>query len=75
MRELSTRSDCLVIVKSIVGLGAGLKMSITAEGVETEDQLLQVRAAGCTEVQGYYVGQPRPGCRLRVLSGLHRAVS
>jgi diguanylate cyclase (GGDEF)-like protein len=59
VRELSTRSDCLVIVKSIVDLGAGLKMSITAEGVETEDQLLQVRAAGCTEVQGYYVGRPR----------------
>jgi EAL domain-containing protein (putative c-di-GMP-specific phosphodiesterase class I) len=47
-------------VKSIVGLGAGLKMSITAEGVETEDQLLQVRAAGCTEVQGYYFGRPEP---------------
>jgi diguanylate cyclase (GGDEF)-like protein len=60
VRELSTRPDCLVIVRSIVGLGAGLKMSITAEGVETEDQLLQVRAAGCTEVQGYYFGRPEP---------------
>ena len=33
-------------------------MTITAEGVETADQVRLVRALGCTEVQGYYFGRP-----------------
>ena len=35
-------------------------MTTSAEGVETEDQFLQVRAAGCTEVQGFYFQEPKP---------------
>ncbi|HZW48276.1 MAG TPA: EAL domain-containing protein [Microvirga sp.] len=64
VRELSSRADCLAIVRSIAGLGASLGMSTVAEGVETEDQLLQITAAGCTEVQGYYFGQPKPASEL-----------
>ncbi|NIX75665.1 putative bifunctional diguanylate cyclase/phosphodiesterase [Microvirga terricola] len=60
VRELSTRADCLAIVQSITRLGESLGMSTTAEGVETEDQFVQLRAAGCTEVQGYYFGFPKP---------------
>ncbi len=59
VRELSSRSDCLAIVQSIARLGATLGMATTAEGVETESQLLQIREAGCTEVQGYYFGRPK----------------
>ncbi|WP_134499475.1 putative bifunctional diguanylate cyclase/phosphodiesterase [Microvirga pakistanensis] len=59
VRELSSRADCLAIVRSIAGLGTSLGMSTVAEGVETEDQLLQIIAAGCTEVQGYYFGRPK----------------
>jgi diguanylate cyclase (GGDEF)-like protein len=60
VRELSLRGDCLAIVQSIASLGASLGMSTVAEGVETEDQLLQVRAAGCTQAQGYLFGRPKP---------------
>jgi diguanylate cyclase (GGDEF)-like protein len=60
VRELSSRADCLAIVQSIASLGANLGMSTVAEGVETEDQFQQIRAAGCTEVQGYYFGRPKP---------------
>ncbi|MNY81386.1 cyclic-di-GMP phosphodiesterase [compost metagenome] len=35
-------------------------MEITAEGVETEEQLLILKAAGCTNAQGYYFARPRP---------------
>jgi EAL domain-containing protein (putative c-di-GMP-specific phosphodiesterase class I) len=35
-------------------------MITTAEGVETLDQLNQMRAEGCTEVQGYFLREPRP---------------
>ncbi|WP_243369350.1 putative bifunctional diguanylate cyclase/phosphodiesterase [Microvirga solisilvae] len=64
VREMSSRADCLAIVRSIAGLGTSLGMSTVAEGVETEDQLLQVTAAGCTEVQGFYFGQPKPASEL-----------
>ncbi len=64
VRELSRRSDCLTIVRSIASLGAGLGMTTTAEGVETLDQLAQLRAAGCTEVQGYLFAKPMPADRL-----------
>jgi predicted signal transduction protein with EAL and GGDEF domain len=60
VRELSTRTDCLAIVQSIASLGASLRMTTSAEGVETEDQFRQVRAAGCTEVQGFYFQEPKP---------------
>lgn len=64
VRELSSRADCLVIVQSIASLGTGLGMPTVAEGVETEDQLSQIRAAGCTEAQGYYFGRPKPAAEL-----------
>jgi diguanylate cyclase (GGDEF)-like protein/PAS domain S-box-containing protein len=60
VRELTSRADCLAIVHSITRLGASLGMITTAEGVETEEQYQQLRAAGCTEVQGYYFGRPQP---------------
>ncbi len=64
VREMSSRADCLAIVRSIAGLGASLGMTTVAEGVETEDQFLQISAAGCTEVQGYYFGKPKPAREL-----------
>jgi predicted signal transduction protein with EAL and GGDEF domain len=72
VRELSSRADCLAIVQSIASLGANLGMATVAEGVETEDQFQQIRAAGCTEVQGYYFGRPKPASEL-AFSLPHRA--
>ena len=60
VRELSSRADCLAIVQSIASLGESLGMTTTAEGVETEDQLQQIREAGCTEAQGFYFARPKP---------------
>jgi diguanylate cyclase (GGDEF)-like protein len=60
VRDICSRADAFVIVKSIISLGAGLMMSTVAEGIETEEQLLKIREAGCTEGQGYYFGRPKP---------------
>ncbi|MEO0977196.1 MAG: EAL domain-containing protein [Pseudomonadota bacterium] len=46
------------IVTSIVGLGRSLNVTITAEGVETEEQAVLLSAAGCDLVQGYMFGKP-----------------
>jgi len=52
--------DALAVVRSIAQLGVSLGMSTTAEGVETEEQMDQVRTEGCTEMQGYYICRPSP---------------
>ncbi len=60
VRELSTRPDCVKIVRSIAALGSSLGMTTTAEGVETLEQVEQLQSAGCDQAQGYYFGRPQP---------------
>jgi EAL domain-containing protein (putative c-di-GMP-specific phosphodiesterase class I) len=47
-------------VSAVAGLGRSLHVDTVAEGVETEDQLMLVRAAGCTHAQGFLFGRPCP---------------
>ena len=60
VKDVLTDSDSLAIVRAVAGLGASFGVPTTAEGVETVEQFEQVRAAGCTHVQGYYFGRPMP---------------
>jgi diguanylate cyclase (GGDEF)-like protein len=64
VREMATRPDCQAIVISIASLALQLGITTTAEGVETREQLNQVRNAGCAEAQGYYFDDPRPASML-----------
>ncbi|HEX2039798.1 MAG TPA: EAL domain-containing protein [Acidimicrobiales bacterium] len=47
------------IVTAIVSLARALGLGVVAEGVETAEQLDEVRRLGCNSVQGYYLGRPR----------------
>jgi len=58
--EMPNRTDCAAIVCAITGLAHNLDVETTAEGVETEEQFLLLRAAGCTHAQGYLFSKPRP---------------
>ena len=57
---LPEREDSTAIVRAVATLARSLKMTTTAEGVETSAQMEQVRLLGCTEMQGYYFSRPRP---------------
>jgi predicted signal transduction protein with EAL and GGDEF domain len=46
------------IVRAVTGLASALGIAITAEGVETQEQLEQLRREGCAEVQGFLIGKP-----------------
>ena len=65
VRDMATRPDCVAIVNSVASLALQLGITTTAEGVETPEQLDQVRRAGCTEAQGYYFDYPRPAAVLK----------
>ncbi|MBV8525162.1 MAG: EAL domain-containing protein [Acetobacteraceae bacterium] len=67
IRDLPTNQDSGAIVRAITGLGRSMGMRITAEGVETESQLDQVRQEGCSEAQGYYFSRPAPAADIPTL--------
>ena len=46
------------LVQAIVALGRALDMTLLAEGVETEEQRVLLRLAGCEEMQGYLFARP-----------------
>jgi EAL domain-containing protein (putative c-di-GMP-specific phosphodiesterase class I) len=48
------------IVRSIVVLGHNLHVQVVAEGVETDDVLAELRAAGCDKAQGFLFARPMP---------------
>jgi EAL domain-containing protein (putative c-di-GMP-specific phosphodiesterase class I) len=48
------------LVQAIVALGRALNMTLLAEGVETEEQRVLLRLAGCNEMQGYLFAKPTP---------------
>lgn len=48
------------IIRAIVAMAVSLGMEVTAEGIETEDQLLLLKLMGCTYAQGYYFAKPMP---------------
>lgn len=50
----------LAIVKAIVDLAQAIGMDVTAEGVETDEQFMQLKNIGCSKVQGYLLGRPVP---------------
>jgi len=57
---LGTSGNGGVIVQAMVALGRALGLSITVEGVETEQQRVFLRLAGCDEMQGFLFGKPGP---------------
>nr|WP_279306606.1 EAL domain-containing protein [Microvirga solisilvae] len=60
VRGMLGSADSSAIIKATISLANDLKMSTTAEGVETEEQLNALRLAGATQAQGYLIAKPMP---------------
>jgi EAL domain-containing protein (putative c-di-GMP-specific phosphodiesterase class I) len=52
------------IVASVIELGRALGVSVTAEGVETDEQLDRLRELGCDTFQGYLFAPPAPATEI-----------
>jgi EAL domain-containing protein (putative c-di-GMP-specific phosphodiesterase class I) len=64
VRDISIDSDDAAIVAAIIAMAHSLKLSVIAEGVETETQLQYLRDKKCDEVQGYFYSKPLAADRL-----------
>jgi EAL domain-containing protein (putative c-di-GMP-specific phosphodiesterase class I) len=60
VRDLDDSEQSRAIAELIISIARRLGLSVTAEGVETAGQLEFLRAHGCDEIQGYYLGEPGP---------------
>ncbi len=58
MGNLTARYESSAIISSVVTLARGLDMSVTAEGVETVQQLDGLKTLGVNFAQGYLLGRP-----------------
>ncbi len=64
------------VVRSILALAASLGLGVTAEGIETESQLTELRALSCSHGQGYFVGKPISALQaLELIRGQPRTTS
>ena len=57
---LSMDTDYQAIVVAIIAMGHALKLTVLAEGVETEEQMRFLRLRDCDEIQGYLFSKPVP---------------
>jgi CheY-like chemotaxis protein len=55
------------IVAAVVAMAHALDLRVVAEGVETADQLVRLRALGCEEAQGYLLARPGPPAAITTL--------
>jgi diguanylate cyclase (GGDEF)-like protein len=69
INDLATSESSMAIVRAVCGLARSFGATTTAEGVETDDQLSQIRAEGCTDMQGYFFCKPLPVAEIPALLG------
>lgn len=58
VRDLAINNDSKAIVSNTIMLAKKINVEVTAEGVETEEQLNFLYSNGCNLIQGYYFSQP-----------------
>jgi len=66
---MTTDADSAAIVKALIGLGAGLSLAVTAEGVESAQQRELLAEQGCTVAQGYLFSRAVPADEAMALLG------
>jgi diguanylate cyclase (GGDEF)-like protein/PAS domain S-box-containing protein len=65
--NIGSRGENLEIIRAIVTLAHNLNMSVTAEGIETVEQLAQLKALQCDYGQGYFFLPPMEGAEVEIL--------
>jgi diguanylate cyclase (GGDEF)-like protein len=58
LESMEMSGESAIIVESIVKLGQALGLTVTAEGIESEDQVAFLQTLGCDELQGFFYAPP-----------------
>jgi EAL domain-containing protein (putative c-di-GMP-specific phosphodiesterase class I) len=58
VRDLTVDPEDAAIVTAIVAMARSLDVDVVAEGVETEEQLEELKRLGCRRAQGYLLARP-----------------
>jgi EAL domain-containing protein (putative c-di-GMP-specific phosphodiesterase class I) len=58
--DMTVGREGLALVSTIINLAHSLKLTVVAEGVETEEQSRLLRLLDCDEMQGYLLSKPIP---------------
>jgi diguanylate cyclase (GGDEF)-like protein/PAS domain S-box-containing protein len=58
VQNIPSDSGSMTLVRAIIALAHELKLSVTAEGVETEEQLAFLKTQKCNLLQGYFYSRP-----------------
>jgi diguanylate cyclase (GGDEF)-like protein/PAS domain S-box-containing protein len=61
VREITSDQNSAAIADAIIAMAHRLRLTVIAEGVETEGQLALLRERGCDQVQGFFLCKPLPG--------------
>lgn len=60
VNKLGQDREALALVQCMIQMGKAMRMTVVAEGIETEGQALMLRHAGCDSFQGYFYAKPEP---------------
>jgi EAL domain-containing protein (putative c-di-GMP-specific phosphodiesterase class I) len=60
VQSLTDSANARAIVGAILAMCRQLGLQVTAEGIETSEQLAQLRAQDCDQIQGFLLGRPIP---------------
>ena len=67
VRDLAGQTERSALARTIISLGATLRLETIAEGIETSEQLDQLQAFGCTLGQGFLFAHPFPAAEVEAL--------
>jgi diguanylate cyclase (GGDEF)-like protein len=78
IKDMGSDGEAAALVRGLLGLGHGLGLIVTAEGVEQASQAQRLSEQGCEQAQGYLYGKAmteRAAIELLALSGLPNSAS
>jgi diguanylate cyclase (GGDEF)-like protein len=68
IKDIGENEESVAIIEAIAMLAKALNVTTTAEGVETEQQLREIRRLGFTEMQGFLFSQPLPRAKVQPIN-------